>query len=113
MRVSRILLATSSVAVCVLLASTTGSAQPSATPSVTQLQQQGDYYVDVAQDRDRDGRPDDDDHNNIPDRSFWVLAKFVLSCGGGLALCTAPGWTAYICLGTAVMNCADRYKKIQ
>jgi hypothetical protein len=109
---SRALLVTLSVLLCVFLASTTGSANSSPSPTPLVEQDNDEQWVEFGSDTNGDGRADDRDGDGKPDL-FWVQLKWMGVCGGKLAWCA---YTAnVICLGETVFECVQThpYRKAQ
>jgi hypothetical protein len=101
MRIRSVLIATSSIATCVLLASTTGSATQTRAPT----QQRA---VEVALDANGDHRADDRDGDGIPDRYLDAAFTCATSCGLKLTAaeqCAILGPVVYFCVGYAVYRC--------
>lgn len=118
MRPSRFIVASASIAFCVLAASTmssTTNAQPTtARPSTVpaQLQQQDDDDpIYIALDTDGDRRFDDANRDNKPDRYFKIAKKFVMACGPIIGCAFAPpGFGQLICAVPALFTCLDAYE---
>jgi hypothetical protein len=122
MRPSRFIVASASLAFCVLVASTTSSttnAQPAqqiaaATVSHGIEQQAEPGYDYIALDTDGDRQFDDDDHDNVPDHWFKVAVTFLDRCGAvGLCAFRPPGWGTLICAAAPLYRCLKAYGVIQ
>jgi hypothetical protein len=99
MRASRVIIAASGVAFCVLLASTTGNAF--AIEVVQQQQQRQEFYV--AEDADQNGKPDDDDRDGRIDHWIEVGLECANRCGVHVQANASCGFLAAVPGGQAVV----------
>jgi len=120
MRPNRFIVASASVAFCVLVASTTSSttsAQPAQQAALVSqgIEQQAEQGYDyVALDTDDDRQFDDDNHDNIPDHWFKVAVTFLDRCGAvGLCAFRPPGWGTLICAAAPLYRCLKAYGVVQ
>jgi len=110
MQVSRVVIATSSIAFCALLGATTPSeASTPGTPAIVdQVKQQQQRRYEYALDVDGDQHPDDCDHDGTPDRYVDAAFTCATSCGVYLTAaqgCAILGPVIFLCVGLAAYKC--------